>query len=75
MLDSQYAYTETIMKLRLAPSMAERFHRPLRFGSRWRGHELLLRLCQIAVIILLAGYGSRLVARFVAQASSLFTGG
>jgi hypothetical protein len=66
---------ETIMKLRLAPGMAERFHRPLRFGSRWRGHELLLRLCQIALIILLAGYGSRLVARFVAQGSSLFTGG
>lgn len=64
------------MKLRLAPSnLATRIHQPLRFGSRWRGHELLLRLCQIAVIILLAGYGSRLFARFVAQASSLFTGG
>jgi hypothetical protein len=64
------------MKLPLASSsMSTRFHRPMRFGSRWRGHELLLRVCQIAVIILLAGYGSRLVARFVAQASSLFTGG
>jgi hypothetical protein len=64
------------MKLRLAPSsMLTRIHRPLRFGSRWRGHELLLRLCQIAMIVLLAGYGSRLVARFVAQGTSLFTGG
>jgi hypothetical protein len=64
------------MKLRLAPSnLAMRFHRPLRFGSRWRGHELLLRLCQFAVIVLLAGVGSRMIAKFVAQASSLFTGG
>jgi hypothetical protein len=64
------------MKLRLASSnLATRFHRPLRFGSRWRGHELLLRFCQLAVIVLLAGFGSRLVAKFVAQASSLFTGG
>ncbi len=64
------------MKMRLAPSeMAARFQRPLRFGSFWRGHELLLRLCQIAVIVLLAFYGSRLVARFIASGTSLFTGG
>ena len=64
------------MKLRLAPStLATRLHRPLRFGSRWRGHELLLRFCQLVVIVLLAGFGSRMIAKFVAQGSSLFTGG
>jgi hypothetical protein len=64
------------MKLRLAPSdLATRFHQPLRFGSRWRGHELPLRVCQLVVIVLLAGVGTRLLARAIAQASTLFTGG
>lgn len=64
------------MKLRLAPSdLATRFHQPLRFGSRWRGHELPLRVCQLVVIVLLAGVGVRLLAHAIAQASTLFTGG
>ena len=64
------------MKLRLASSnLVTRFQRPLRFGSRWRGHELLLRLCQLVVIVLLAGVGVRLIGRTLAQVSSLFTGG
>jgi hypothetical protein len=64
------------MKLRLAPSnLATRIHQPLRFGSRWRGHELPLRMCQLVVIALLAGVGSRLLAHAIAQASTLFTGG
>jgi hypothetical protein len=64
------------MKLRLAPSnLATRIHQPLRFGSRWRGHELPLRFCQLALLVLFAGVGSRLVAHAIAQASTLFTGG
>jgi hypothetical protein len=64
------------MKLRLAPSnLATRFHQPLRFGSRWRGHELMLRIFQLAVIVVLAGVGSRLIAHAIAQASTMFTGG
>jgi hypothetical protein len=64
------------MKLRLAPSnLATRFHQPLRFGSRWRGHELPLRFCQLALLVLFAGVGSRLLAHAIAQASTLFTGG
>ncbi|WP_156328102.1 MULTISPECIES: hypothetical protein [unclassified Massilia] len=56
------------MKLRLASShLATRFHRPLRFGSRWRGHELLLRLCQLAVLALLAVEGARLIGRAIAR--------
>jgi hypothetical protein len=64
------------MKLRLAPSkLATRIHQPMRFGSRWRGHELPLRVCQLALLVLIAGVGSRLIAHAIAQASALFTGG
>jgi hypothetical protein len=48
-----------------------RFHGPLRFGSRWRGHELMLRLCQLAVFAMLAVVGGQLIAqiiRFVVRA-------
>lgn len=51
------------MKLRLAsPHFAERFHGPMRFGRRWRGHELALRLIQLAVLVVVAIVGSRLIA-------------
>jgi hypothetical protein len=56
------------MKLRLAPvDLATRFHRPLRFGSRWRGHELPLRMLQLAVIVLLAAVGVKLIAVGVSE--------
>ncbi|BDT59434.1 MAG: hypothetical protein ACRYF7_07850 [Janthinobacterium lividum] len=55
------------MKLRLAtPGFAQRLHGPLRFGRAWRGHELALRLAQLAVLIVVAVVGARLVAGGVA---------
>lgn len=64
------------MKLKLAPaSLATRLHRPMRFGSRWRGHELMLRLCQLAVIAFVALIGARLIAHGVALLSQLLTSG
>ena len=56
------------MKLRLAsPHLAERFHGPMRFGRAWRGHELALRLVQLAVLVVVAGVGAKLVAEGVAM--------
>lgn len=56
------------MKLRLARSnLATRLHRPLRFGSRWRGHELPLRLCQLILFALLAVTVARLVGQGIAR--------
>ena len=55
------------MKLRLAsPHLAERFHVPLRFGRRWRGHELPLRLVQLAVLVVIGAIGAKLMADGVA---------
>ena len=57
------------MKLRLAPSnLATRIHRPLRFGSRWRGHELPLRIFQLIVLAWLAVMGARLIGQVLARA-------
>lgn len=42
-----------------------RFHRPLRFGARFRGHELLLRMIQLALILVFAVVGAQWVARGV----------
>jgi len=54
------------MKPRLASfHMAERFHGPMRFGRRWRGHELPLRLVQLAVLVVVAAVGARLIAAAV----------
>jgi hypothetical protein len=56
------------MKLRLAHSNpATRFHFPLRFGSRWRGHELPLRVFQLVVLAWLAVAGSRLIGQAIAR--------
>jgi len=56
------------MKLRLAPSnLATRIHRPLRFGSRWRGHELPLRILQLVVLAWLAVAGARLIGQGIAR--------
>jgi len=58
------------MKLRLASShLSERFHKPLRFGRRWRGHELALRLVQLAVLVVVAAVGARLIAGAVTMAT------
>ena len=63
------------MKLRLAPSnLASRLHHPLRFGRVWRGHELLLRIVQLALLVLLAGVGARLIANGVTEGFRSFSG-
>ena len=57
---------ETIMKLRFAHvHLPASFHRPLRFGSRWRGHELALRACQILAFAVLAVFGGQLIAQVI----------
>ena len=54
------------MNIRHAPlHLAARFHRPMRFGTRFRGHELLLRLVQLALILVFAVVGAQWVARGV----------
>ncbi|MEX5746181.1 hypothetical protein [Massilia sp. X63] len=51
------------MKFRLvSPHVSDRFHGPLRFGRLWRGHELALRLIQLAVLVVVAAVGARLIA-------------
>jgi hypothetical protein len=42
-----------------------RFHGPLRFGSRWRGHELLLRVCQLMAFAVVAVLGGQLIAQLI----------
>ena len=55
------------MKRRLVPDhLAMHLHRPLRFGSRMRGHELLLRIGQLILIGWLAVVGAKLIAQVVA---------
>jgi hypothetical protein len=57
---------ETTMKLRFAHvHLPARFHGPLRFGSRWRGHELALRVCQLIAFALLAVVGGQLIAQVI----------
>jgi hypothetical protein len=63
------------MKPRLAlPNVAGRLHGPLRFGRLWRGHELALRIVQLAVLIVLAAVGAKLVAEGVAMAVRAIAG-
>jgi hypothetical protein len=63
------------MKLRLAPAnLAAQFHRPLRFGRRWRGHELPLRLIQLVLIASLGFTGAQLVAHGVSQGGRALAG-
>ncbi len=51
------------MKLRLAPpGLAGRFHGPLRFGRAFRGHELALRILQLALLFGVAWGGAQLIA-------------
>lgn len=63
------------MKLRLvSPGLAERFHRPLRFGRRWRGHELALRVIQLFLIASLGFMGARMIAHGVSQGGRALAG-
>lgn len=58
------------MNVRLASAqLATQIHRPLRFGRRWRGHELALRLIQVVLILWLAVAGAKFFAHGVALAS------
>ncbi|WP_156116588.1 hypothetical protein [Massilia sp. 9096] len=58
------------MNVRLASAqLATQFHRPLRFGRLWRGHELALRAFQVVLILFLAVFGARLIAHGIALAS------
>lgn len=62
------------MNIRHAPShLAERFHRPLRFGRVWRGHELLLRVIQVALLITFAVLGAQWIARGVRMLAERLT--
>lgn len=54
------------MKFRLASPLAARRHGPLRFGRAWRGHELALRVLQLAIFIALAAFGAKVIAAGVA---------
>lgn len=56
-------------------ALAARLHRPLRFGSRWRGHELALRLCQLVVIAVVAVLGAQFIAHGVALLGQMLAGG
>ena len=63
------------MKLRLAsPALASRLHGPLRFGRAWRGHELALRLVQLAVLVVVAALGAKLIAEGVALLTRTIAG-
>lgn len=63
------------MKLRLATAnLSEKFHRPLRFGRLWRGHELLLRIIQVALIASLGFTGAQLIAHGVSQGGRALAG-
>lgn len=52
------------MKLHVAPvHLSNRLHRPLRFGRMWRGHELLLRIIQLVLLVWFAVEGARWIAQ------------
>lgn len=54
------------MNIRHASShLAARIHQPMRFGRVWRGHELVLRLIQIALLIFFGVVGAQWFARGV----------
>ena len=63
------------MKRRLAPAnLAMHLHRPLRFGPRWRGHELPLRIIQLIVIAWLAFAGVRWIGHALALGTRALAG-
>lgn len=62
------------MNIRHASShLATRFHQPMRFGRVWRGHELPLRLIQIALLVFLGVVGAQWIARGVRMLATSFT--
>ena len=66
---------ETIMKLRPASlHLPAQFHLPLRFGRRWRNHELGLRLIQLALFVVLAAVAAKTIATGVALAVKAIAG-
>jgi hypothetical protein len=40
-------------------------HRTLRFGRRWRGHELPLRIVQLLILVWLGVVGGQMIAQAV----------
>jgi hypothetical protein len=46
----------------------------LRFGSRWRGHELPLRIVQLLVLVWLGVVGGQLIAKAVTQGGGTLVG-
>jgi hypothetical protein len=56
-------------------SLAARMHRPMRFGRRWRGHELALRIVQLIVIAFVAVLGAQCIAHGVAMLGQMLAGG
>ena len=56
------------------PSWQNALHRPLRFGRRWRGHELALRLIQVVLIAALGFTGAQLIAHGVSQGGRALAG-
>jgi len=62
------------MNIRHASShLATRFHQPMRFGRFWRGHELPLRMIQIALLLFLGVVGAQWIARAVRLVATSFT--
>jgi hypothetical protein len=63
------------MKARLAPAqLATHFHRPLRFGSVFRGWEALLRTGQLILLFWAALAGAKLLAQGVVQGAGMLVG-
>lgn len=62
------------MKLPLAHShLTSRFHGPLRFGARWRGHELMLRMIQVVLLLTFAVFGAQFFAQGIRMLVESFT--
>jgi hypothetical protein len=63
------------MKFRLAPAqLAMHAHRPLRFGSVFRGWEALLRTGQLILLFWAALAGAKLLAQGLVQGAAMLAG-
>lgn len=61
------------MKRPLAPAnLAIHLHRPFRFGSALRGHEALLRVGQLVLLLWAAVIGAKLLAQLIVQGARMF---
>ena len=54
-------------RLHMPSNLAMHLHRPLRFGKRMRGHELMLRMVQLGLILWLGVVGAKLLAQMLSQ--------